>query len=77
MLGEEISCVVPNLESAVSGGYTEDVFRKGFTVSERRANDEAIERQLAGRHGGYRGASAAIAALEQVEKGWAVDIAAL
>jgi len=43
---KEIPCVVIDLDSAIEGEYAENVFRKDFTPSERKAIGEAIERRM-------------------------------
>jgi hypothetical protein len=50
----KIPARVVHLDSILQGELAENEFRKDFTHSERVAIGEAIERELAGRHGGNR-----------------------
>jgi ParB family chromosome partitioning protein len=60
---EKIPAVIVDIDSVLAGEYSENEFRKSFTPSERSAIGAALEKELAGRHGGDRtkGAIASLA----------------
>jgi ParB-like chromosome segregation protein Spo0J len=74
---KKIPCAVLEIESLIAGEYAENEFRKDFTPSERTAIGQAMEdEEFANRHGGDRRSSAAMATLDQSERGRSVDLVA-
>ena len=61
---KEIPCAILNIQSLLAGEYAENFFRKDFTTTEQVAIANAVQRELANRHGGDRRSSGAQAPLD-------------